>query len=250
MPVHCNFFDILLTTPSFTGMVIKTFTTMKKVILCIVAICFIFPSLTNAQTEKGKMLVGVSSRIGLGLNVVGTGPDFMSFGFANIKYKSDNNEDPESDKITAFNLSPRYGYFLVNNFVAGLDLNLSRWSEKYGDSKHKDTYTIFSAGPFVRYYFPTKKVKPFLEGYSYFGIAKYNEEGYDENWDSKMSNNTYGGGLGVALPIGNKASFDIMLGYNSNTMKNKKDNEDNDRIVVGAFGMRFSFVFFLGKTKE
>lgn len=213
---------------------------MKKLIYSIVAICLLFPVMTLAQTEKGKALVGVSSRIGLPFFGVSTGPDFMSLGFGTIKFKSDNHEDSESDKITGFNLTPRVGYFFANNFVTGLDLNLSFWSEKYGDSDRSNA-TVFSTGPFARLYFPTGKVKPFVEGYTYFGI--YNSD----DWDIKMSNNNFGGELGIAVPVGDKAAFDIGLVYNSNTLKDKEDNEDNYRTVVGTFGLRFSFVFLLGK---
>jgi hypothetical protein len=225
---------------------------MKKIIFCIVMLCFIFPAILKAQTEKGKALVGVSSRVGIGLYTVGSGPDLMSFGFANIKYKSDDDDDDsESDKISGVNMAPRIGYFFLDDFTAGIDFNLSSWTEKYGDSENKYNMTLFSAGPFARYYFHTKKVNPFLEGYGYFGILKEKETLEDgDDWDNKMSNNTYGGGVGLAVPIGDRASFDIMFGYNSNTLKDNEDNEENYRTVIGTFGVRFGFVFYLGKAKE
>jgi hypothetical protein len=224
---------------------------MKKVIFCFVAVCFLFPSIISAQTEKGKVLLGVSSRMGIGLigtYGMGTGSDLMSFNFSSSKGKSDSGDDSESDKITGINLSPRGGYFFLNNFVAGIDLNLASWIEKYSGSEYKTTSTLFSAGPFARYYLPTKKIKPFVEGFAYFGMIKY-KEGGDEGYESKASNNTYGGGLGCAFPIADKISFDLMLGYNSNTIKEKEDNEDNYRMITGTLGIRFGFVFLLGKSK-
>jgi hypothetical protein len=50
----------------------------------------------------------------------------------------------------------------------------------------------------------------------------------------------------MAIPIGSKASFDIMAHYTSFSMKNTEDNNDNNRVVVGTLGLKLGFVVFLG----
>jgi len=227
---------------------------MKKLILFIAAISFIYSANLKAQPDQGKWLLGMSSRVSLfGWYGSGAATDFMSINFSTSKDKSDSGDDGDKTHIKGVNLSPRAGYFIVDNLVAGLDLNMAsftyKWeSEYYGDEK--EVFTIFSMGPFVRYYFPVEKVKPFVEGFAYFGNIKdkYEDDDGDTETD-KLSNNTFGGGAGVAFPIGEVASFDLMLGYNSNTIKYKEDNEDNYRTVTGTFGIRFGFVFFLGKGR-
>jgi hypothetical protein len=221
---------------------------MKKLIYAFVAMCFIYPLILNAQTEKGKMLLGVSSRFSV--LYLDKGPDIMSFGFSSQKYKSDdpNYEDEEADKISSINISPRYGYFIIDNLALGIDFSLASWIMKSGGSDYKDTWTIFSAGPFARYYFTTKNVLPFLEGYAVFGTAISKSTGGGDDYTDKSGISAYGGGLGLAIPIGEKAAFDFMFGYNSSKIKDKEDNEDNTRSITGTFGIRFGFVIFLGKN--
>ena len=214
---------------------------MKKLFIVLVAICLASASSLQAQTEKGRTLLGVSSRFSF--FYLDKGPDIMSFSFSSQKYKSDSYDDDDPDKMTCINVSPQFGYFIVDNFALGIDFSLASWIIKYGGSDNSETYTLFSAGPFLRYYFQANNVRPFLEGYAVFGNAIMKDSG--DKYTSAIS--AYGGGAGLAIPIGEKAAFDIVLGYNSSKIKDKEDNEDNYRTITGTFGVKFGFVFFLGK---
>lgn len=57
------------------------------------------------------------------------------------------------------------------------------------------------------------------------------------------NNATY---VGVAIPLGEKASFDTLLGYQSTSYKAKEDNENNHRTLVGTVGLKPGFTIFPG----
>ena len=63
----------------------------------------------------------------------------------------------DKKKTTSFNLSPNAGYFFSDGFLGGVSLSTAITSTKNGD--FKTTSTLFSLGPFVRYYgdLPTNK---------------------------------------------------------------------------------------------
>ncbi len=55
-------------------------------------------------------------------------------------------------------------------------------------------------------------------------------------------------GIGVAIPLGEKASFDALVGYHSTIYKDKEDNENNSRNIVGTVGLKLGFTIFLGSN--
>ena len=74
---------------------------MKNIImLCLIA-GFLFPVAAEAQFEKDKVLIGLSTRMGIYEMTSSTSTDIFSLGFSSIKIKSDadNYEEPPSDKF-------------------------------------------------------------------------------------------------------------------------------------------------------
>ena len=71
----------------------------------------------------------------------------------------------------------------------------------------------------------------------------------DFNYEDKESILSVVGGIGMAVPLGSKVTFDVMGGYNHLRIKDKKDNPDNYRRVYGTFGLKFGFIVFLGKSE-
>ncbi len=224
---------------------------MKKLNLLIVLMLTIGFGMLQAQTNKGTVLLGVSST----LSLAGTGSDLMNIGISSVKYKSDADGyvEPDPDKMTSFNFLPKAGYFIADNLVLGLDLNIAISSEKDGEDNDKFKRTMISAGPFIRYYIPSTKVLPFIEINSSFGSIKNKYEYYDNSfWDDeeyKTSINSFGGGIGFAAPLGERVTFDVLAGYNSIRIKSKDNNEDNDRSVVGTLGLKLGFTILLGSNK-
>jgi hypothetical protein len=63
-----------------------------------------------------------------------------SLGFNSIKY------DGADEANTAFNISPNFGYYVINDLAIGV--RLSFYNESYGDESDSQ----FGAGPWARYY--------------------------------------------------------------------------------------------------
>ncbi len=59
----------------------------------------------------------------------------------------------------------------------------------------------------------------------------------------------YGAGLGLAVPIGDKVTFDAVAGYHAYVNKDKEDNDNNDRLVASTIGLKLGFTVYLG-SKE
>lgn len=227
---------------------------MKKFIRLFVLALILSPAMTIAQTEQGKIMVGLSSRLGIPYYTETMMSDIFTVGFVTIKSKSDADDfdEPEPDHITSINMLPRVGFFVIDGLAVGLDISLANMVYKDGTDDDKSIQTAYGVGPFVRYYFPVEKVKPFVEANSSFGAINYKYEYSDSNMedsDYKYGLFLLGGGAGVAIPIGKRATFDMMAGYNSLTFKEKDDNDDNYRNIIGTIGLKFGFVVFLGKDK-
>jgi hypothetical protein len=190
----------------------------------ILTICLIVISIgfLNAQTNQGKFLLGLSS-------------DILNFGYTTYKTKSDAYESGEVSKSFNVNLSPKIGYFLIDNLAIGLDFGVGFIAHNFGSGDFNTTATI-SAGPFVRYYVPTSKVLPFIELGGSFG---------------SMGNDNiinYGGGIGLAVPLVERVMVDFLAGYHSVTYKSRENNENNERTVMGTLGLNVGFIILLGSN--
>jgi opacity protein-like surface antigen len=222
-----------------------TYKTMKKTFFLIMTLCLFALSVTEAQVNKGRVLLGVSTSF----SYVNYGSDLMSLGFTTIKQKSNSSEITESDpeKVTTFNFLPKIGYFVTNNFAIGLDACIASSVEKV-DAGEKFTMSSVGLGPFVRYYIPGKKVMPFFEINSEFGTIKTHDEYQTYNSTSKTSMTSIGGGAGIAVKLGDKVTFDIMADYNSMSEKAKENNPNDERTVQGTLGFKFGFVILFGSN--
>ncbi len=215
---------------------------MKKNLLLVAVLCILTYPVLNGQLSQGNVLVGLSSSISFfGESGPMFGPDLASFGFST--YKEDG--DVES-KMSFFNLQPKAGYFVMDNLAVGLNIFFSTY--KYKDPDESSNYygvTAIGAGPFARYYFPQEKFYPFVELSSIFGTSKYKESWGDGeyDYDYKYSLMGFGAGVGLAMPLGDRVTFDAMLGYSTFTAK-EKDEDDDDKETTGTIGLKLGFVVF------
>ncbi|MGD0342001.1 MAG: hypothetical protein ABSA76_09885, partial [Bacteroidales bacterium] len=192
--------------------------------------------------DKGKILFGLStSSNNLYSMYSGGSSNFFHFGFTTIKTKSDNYSS--SEKIRTFNFSPRVGYFIIKNLAAGLDINYSLIS--MGTGTNKETNSLFGIGPFIRLYLPQKKVAPFAEVAGSFGTS--GDKTNSNNYKSSLS--SFFGGIGLAVPIGDKFAFDLMAGYVSTTLKPKQNNTNNERDILGTLGIKVGFHLYIGANQ-
>ena len=210
---------------------------MKKLYLLIPVICFLSIQSVDAQFEKGKIMAGVTSTLGIGE----FGTDLMSVGIVSRKYDPANGGEGGTHKIFGFNLLPRVGYFVMDNLAVGADLLVGLNSQKDEDGD-KYTEKTMAIGPFARYYYPLENIYPFAEANVGFGsyTEKYSE---DSDYDYKEGLLIFGVGVGAAKPIGEKVMLDALVGYN---LKTWKDKDDDDKYTYGGIGLRVGFTLFFG----
>ncbi len=213
--------------------------------ISIIALVFIAMNcnILYAQTNKGKFLMGELSYIELlGNGVIGS----TNLGYTTFQTKSDGDNDDSKDKQFSLNIIPRAGYFVIDNLAIGLDVLLATESRKSGEFDYKDKSTFFAVGPFVRYYIPTKKVLPFVEVNYSMGSRKGKSEFDGSESSHNYAIKLYGAGLGVAIAIGEKVSFDAVAGYHAYVNKDKEENDNNERLVASTIGLKLGFTVYLG----
>lgn len=198
--------------------------------LKIISIGFILFSFVNSlkgQTEQGSILLGGESK--------------LSFTSLNSKWKTDYDE---GDNGKTFNLefSPQIGFFVIDGLALGAEIPIAYSSEKDEDDD-KSITTSLALSPFLRYYFGTSNVKPYLHGEIGFGNLKlnYNYSSYETSY--RMFLYEIGGGLGIFL--NEKVSLDIGLGYASTSIKPKENVYYDYKIISSGFGLGIGIVVIL-----
>ena len=222
---------------------------MKKSLLLITIIRFIGLTSLNAQLNQGNIMTGLSTTFS-GNSTYSEGPGLASglfnLGFSTVK---DLDDDEIDAKFAALNFNPRVGYFIIDNLAVGLELMAGIVREK--DPEDSDTWTVTTlvAGLFVRYYYPIEKIYPFAELNVGFGSTKYKSEyGEEYSYESKYTNFVYSAGIGAAIPLGERVTFDALAGYMSSTKK-EKDEEYSDEMRIGTFGIKMGFMVYFGATE-
>jgi hypothetical protein len=213
---------------------------MKKFTLLIVAFSIIALNAIAQppQLAKGTIMLGSVSTIATG---GGWGSDLMGLGFTKTKYKEGTTTEDDY-KTTSYNLLPKGGYFIIDNLVAGLEFVVSGYKKVYVSDNDTRKESMFAGGPFVRYYYPLKKIYPFAEIEALFGTQKDDWYGLID----KAGTSLISGLLGVAVPIGDKVSFDALAGY-SHYSENWKyeDGTDEYKYVSGGLVIRLGFSIYL-----
>lgn len=173
---------------------------MKKIILFAAFAVVAFA--TQAQTEKSTWLLGGAA------------------GFAS--------EGKDDYKTTSFFISPKAGYFVMDNLAIGAGLGFS--SVKGGDD---DAETNLSFGPFVRYYFVNlgENAKLFGNANVGFGSTKVSGE--------SLGTTQWGISAGPAIFLNKNTALEMTLGYGS--LKYNGDSE-----ALNSFGVAIGFQIHLG----
>jgi hypothetical protein len=156
----------------------------------------------SAQTEQGVFLVG-----------------------GNVQLTTAKND-------TYVELSPTVGYFFVDNFAAGANIDLA--FSKTGQSPNTYKSTNFGIGPFLRYYVGTTNVRPFLHGDVNFTSTK----GKIGNGESSTSTGTsFFFGPGAALFLNRNVALEGLAGYQHFAYKNQRGS--------GGFAFKIGFQVYL-----
>jgi hypothetical protein len=211
---------------------------MKRFSLLTFGLIVISIGLLNAQTNQGRLILGLSS-------------DIFSLGYSTSKISSDTDGTEQASKSFNVNLSPNMGYFIIDNLAIGLGLGVGfmAYNNETGDFNSSSISISLSAGPFIRYYFPFSKVLPFCELSGSYGWSNMNISGTNlDDTRYNIGSLHYGGGIGLAVPIGERVMADVSLGYHLLLTKFSQEDENNDTTKTGTLGLNIGFVILLGSN--
>lgn len=190
----------------------------------------------NAQTEKGKNLIGGSI-------------NFLSAKFEDAISKSKN---------TQFTVGPKYGYFFSKNFVVGLQgsVSYSKVTSSYirntiingypseelieQSNKNQDV----TIGPFVRYYVDiTEKFKFFGQFNANIGFGK--EEQINAYAPIEFKTNVFGASVTPSFAFFPTKKIALELGFgliSYNHTSSKRDDENSEKAKGNAFSFGFDAI--------
>jgi outer membrane protein len=156
-------------------------------------------------------------------SVIGGG----AFEFRTEKYK-------DSDaKGSSFGLMPWAGYLVIDNLAVGALLNLSTSSLESGPpSNFKNSSSDVTIGPVVRYYIDQGL---FVHGQAGFGSSNSKFGSGGTTTTNKFGESKWRLGLGYAARITDTVLFEPVLGYYSETTKDKTN--DSKSTLSGLFIM-------------
>ena len=173
---------------------------MKKNVCSLLLAFLAFGLAASAQTEKGSWLVGGNVNLNTAKNT------------------------------TAIGFTPMAGYFLINNFAVGANLNFN-----YNKDVVAKT-TRFGVGPFARYYLGTMNIRPFAHANINF-TSTNTKNGSAASSTATGSEFFIGGGL--AAFINRNVAIEGLAGYTSNTIAHQGS--------YGGFGLRIGFQVYLSR---
>jgi hypothetical protein len=174
---------------------------MKQIAFSLVLIAAV-ASGAIAQTEQGNFLVG-----------------------GNVQLNTAKNN-------TQVALSPSIGYFLVENFALGANIDLEY--SKVGENPNSAKATTFGIGPFVRYYVGTPGgARPFLQGDVDFRSTKVKTG----TSSSTSTGTNFFFGPGVAIFLNRNVALEGLAGYSHTANKNQEGS--------GGFALKFGFQVYL-----
>jgi outer membrane protein len=205
---------------------------MKNVkrLLTIILVSVFIMSL-SAQTDAGKIMIGGSSS--------------LSSLFSTYKWKTDDDKGTLGTEIS-LNLTPQFGYFIINGLAVGIQLQTSFTQNKDDDTKDKSSTLTLAGAPFVRYYVGSGKLKPYVHAAVGVGITKDKDipsDGDTTEDNYKIFN--YQGKVGVGIFFNDHVSLDLGIGYSSGSTKPKENNEINWKLTTTSIGAEVGIVVLL-----
>lgn len=214
---------------------------MKKLIISFAVTCLLVTVATAqpVQLQKGKILTGVTSTMAIGGS---WGSELFGLGAFKTKYKYGTVTEDAYNSIV-FSILPKAGYFFMENLAGGLELVFTGVGRKDIDDGDKDRESIMAIGPFVRYYYPLDKFYPFAEVEAMFGSWAEGEPG-DPSFKEGLF--LFGVYLGAAYPLGDKVTFDGVIGYSRASWTYKAyEGEGEAKSIAGGLEIRAGFTIYL-----
>jgi len=180
----------------------------------ILALLFALSSATlYGQLTKGSIFIQGSS----------------SIGFSSEKYSYiSGGTTTESSKTTDFGLSPKVGYFVIDNLPVGLVMNIDLSKTKSIANDDESSNNSFTIGPFARYYFlPQEKLMPMGEVYIGFGSSKYKSKYSSYNSEDKYGLFQFSVGAGASYFITEQIAFDMLIAYKTSKYTLKSETSSS-----------------------
>jgi hypothetical protein len=202
--------------------------TLKIISIGFVLLCFMVS--LHGQTEKGNVMLGGETK--------------LTFTSLNSKWKTDD-DNGDDGKMTNLEFSPQIGFFVADGLALGVDIPIMYSSEKNEDDD-KFISTSLAFAPFIRYYFGTSNIKPYIHGEAGIGNMKMKyvpASGSSDDASAGVFLYELGGGLGIFL--NDKVSLDIGVGYASLSLKPKEDNDVNYKSISSGLGLGIGIVVVL-----
>lgn len=217
---------------------------MKRIVISILAV--IFAAMSVSAQNKGDMYV--SGILNLGLNSSGS--------TVRASYKSDWKSETETVNGFNFGISPKFGYFVADNFEVNVALRynygLESHPESYKDSdgsKSNDKYSYnrntFMVAPGISYYFPIISEKLYYVPSFGLGIgvagnsAKYNST--TKKGKSSFAFGLFLDFLSFEYKMSAKMALTANIGGLSYTMATRTENENDVKTAVTNNVVDFGF---------
>lgn len=201
---------------------------MKKILLSGLIIMAI-ASFAKAQYHQGQLMVAGSTE--------------LTALFGKTYEKSDNHT---SDKlsVTAFELTPKAAYFVMDGLALGAGLPIS-YNRLKAENDASQTTSSIGIEPFARYYLSAGGLYPFAHVAGLIGSKKEKTE--DGNGNSHEDTYSLTGlevGGGLAFQVSDRVAFDIMAGYSTMSSKEKENNDNNHREITNGLGIAAGITIF------
>ncbi len=225
---------------------------------CILLIFVLFSVSLSAQNERSKFFIETGVKISGGgdyQSYVGkTGISFNKSSWTT--YKNDGSLWQEgSNNEFSWSVAPRIGYRLSNRIKVGIEYQYfhSSWEE--------EVYKNSSSGLFVRFDFNDKRIVPFIELGSGFGVAKAEYEstslgGGQYQSLTKLKLYYLSGSVGVSFVLSDRFNLNL-LGRIHNTYATKVDDNNDGSVsyITSKYqeleiGPMLSVTYFFNKKSE
>ncbi len=192
----------------------------------ILGVLLMLSSASFSQTEKGTFLV--------------SGRTSLEFARSVTNFSYDGQSIPQANSdINSFRLFSDLGYFVANNFVAGVSVNYSL-STSFPSSGEKVKAGEFIIMPTLIYYIPLESsLRPFIQVGGGYANATEEAGGDKQNF----SGVGYGAGAGLAWFVSEKLSIDLGIQWAGTKLKY---SEDSDVKLSGdSLGAAIGFSLYL-----
>ncbi|MBL7740318.1 MAG: hypothetical protein JNK14_13970 [Chitinophagaceae bacterium] len=189
-------------------------------------------ALTKSMYDQGSSYIGYYSR------------GMIAFGSSETEY--DNFPDTDKENFTDGSLKLDYVYYIADNFGVGAGLNIKGEVQKSDDNNYKFTTTGLTFSPQFVVNMPVDNWARnfFLQGEGSFGSQKTVFDFGSASNEDKYGVAGFGAYIGYNTLFGKNTSFTYMVGYLSETIKDK-DNDQKEQ--YNGLNFQAGLRFMIGK---